>query len=310
VTRSPAPVTTRNKWSRLLWMIPVAVAALVLVVLAAQWARELTPVRAFLEQYPGQSELPADAPIGFPAWLAWQHFLSSFLLLLIIRTGWAVRTNKRPPAHWTRNNSGLLRTKNPPTRITLDLWLHLSLDVLWVLNGILFYVLIFATGQWLRLVPIHWDVFPNALSAALQYASLRWPTEDGWVNYNSLQLLAYFTVVFIAAPLAIVSGLRMSGAWPRGATRVNAIYPMKLARAVHLPVMIFFVGFIVVHVTLVLATGALRNLNHMYAVRSDDSWVGFWIFVASLVVMVVAWVGLRPVVLRPIAALTGSVTRR
>jgi hypothetical protein len=36
-----------------------------------------------------------------------------------------------------------------------------------------------------------------------------------------------------------------------------------VAWAVHLPVMLYFVGFILVHVTLAMATGALRNLNHM-----------------------------------------------
>ena len=33
----------------------------------------------------------------------------------------------------------------------------------------------------------------------------------------------------------------------------------------HFPVMLYFVAFTVVHVALVFATGALRNLNHMYA---------------------------------------------
>ena len=64
-------------------------------------------------------------------------------------------------------------------------------------------MVLFVTGQWMRIVPTSWDVFPNAVSAALQYVSLDWPTENGWVNYNALQLLAYFTTVFIAAPLAI-----------------------------------------------------------------------------------------------------------
>ena len=67
-------------------------------------------------------------------------------------------------------------------------------------------------------MPTSWDVFPNAVSAALQYVSLDWPTENGWVNYNGLQQLAYFATVFIAAPLAIVTGVRMSGIWPKKAT--------------------------------------------------------------------------------------------
>ena len=141
-----------------------------------------------------------------------------------------------------------------------------------------FAVLLFATGQWMRIVPTSWDVFPNALSAALQYASLNWPTENGWVNYNALQLLTYFITVFIAAPLAFITGLRMSSAWPKKAAGLNKAFPIEWARAVHFPVMIYFVAFIVVHVFLVLATGALRNLNHMYAVTDDDGWLGFWFF--------------------------------
>ena len=39
------------------------------------------------------------------------------------------------------------------------------------------------------------------------------------------------------------------------------------------------------HVALVFTTGALRNLNHMYAGRNDHSWVGFWFFAASMVVV-------------------------
>jgi hypothetical protein len=102
----------------------------------------------------------------------------------------------------------------------------------------------------------------------------------------------------------------MSGAWPAKAAHLNKAYPIELARAIHFPVMIYFVLFIIVHVTLVLATGALRNLNHMYSMTDDTaSWAGFWIFAASLVVIIAAWFAARPLFLRPIAALTGSVTR-
>jgi thiosulfate reductase cytochrome b subunit len=305
---STKPATPKNKWFKLAWILPAALVALLAVVLVAKGLRELPAVQSFLADYSGESELPHGAPVGFPGWLAWQHFLNALLILLIIRSGWLVRTTTRPPAYWTRNNRGLIKTKNPPTKMSLHLWFHLSLDALWVLNGLIFYVLLFATGQWTRVVPTSWDVFPNAASAALQYASLDWPLENGWVNYNALQLLTYFITIFIAAPLAIITGLRMSSAWPKQAG-INKAYPVELARAVHLPVMFYFVAFIIVHVTLVLTTGALRNLNHMYAARDDGGWLGFWLFAASLVVMIVAWVAVRPILLRPIASLTGSVTR-
>lgn len=308
-TTTKSTPTGRNKWLALAWMIPVALLILFGLVLLARWLRELPSVHTFMTDFPGRSAPPAAAPVGLPAWLGWQHFLNAFFIVLIIRTGWQVRTTARPKANWTRNNKGLLRTKNPPTKISLNLWFHLSLDALWVLNGIVFFVLLFVTGQWMRIIPTSWDVFPNALSALIQYASLNWPVEHGWVTYNSLQLLTYFVTVFIAAPLALVTGLRMSSGWPKKTVKLNKIYPIETARAIHLPVMLYFVAFIIVHVTLVLATGALNNLNHMYAARNDESWIGFWFFAASVVVMIIAWLLARPLFLRPLASLTGSVTR-
>ena len=308
---TPAKKSTaaKSKWSQPLWVVPGVLLVLLLIVLFAKWLTGLSGVQSFLHDFPGASSLPENAPVGFPAWLGWQHFLNVFFMVLIVRSGWQVRTAKRPPAQWTRNNKGFIRTKNAPTKISLDLWFHLTLDALWVLNGIVFIIVIFATGQWMRIIPTSWDVFPNAISAALQYASLNWPTEDGWVNYNALQLLTYFVTVFIAAPLAIITGLRTSSAWPKKAGTVNKIYPIELARAVHFPVMVYFVLFTIVHVTLVLATGALRNLNHMYGGSDDINWVGFGIFAVSLLVIVGAWFLARPLFLRPVASLMGKVSK-
>jgi len=307
-----APGFLKRFANRKLEVVVVAASLLGLgffVVVGAMALRELPPGIAFIHQFPGHSELPVNAPVGFPARLGWQHFLNSFFLLFIIQTGLQVRTQKRPPAFWTRNNTGLLKTKNPPVRIGLPLWLHISMNSLWVLNGVVFYVLIFVTGQWVRIVPTSWDIFPNALSAALQYASLNWPTEDGWVNYNALQTLAYFATVFIAAPLAVVTGIRMAPGLAARFRSIEKIYPIGWARAVHFPVMIYFLVFIFIHVTLVLATGALRNLNHMYAGRDDGTWWGAGIFAISLLLMAVAWVAFRPSVLAPVASLTGRVGR-
>lgn len=304
------PRRGRSRWFALVWAIPLALVVLVGVVLAARGLRELPAVQSFMRSYPGRSALPASAPVGIPAWLAWQHFLSAFFILLLLRTGWQIRTTRRPVAYWTRNNAGPLRTKNPPVRISLILWFHLSLDALWVLNGVVFYVLLFSTGQWMRVVPTRWDVFPNAISTGIQYASLNWPTDDGWVNYNALQLLTYFVTVFIAAPLAIVTGIRMAPGLAVRLAPLDRIYPVPVARAIHYPVMIWFAAFTVVHVTVVFATGALRNLNHMYAGRDDLSWLGLGIFAVSLVVMVVGWIAAQPAVLASVAALTGSVVRR
>ena len=281
-----------------------------IAVLLARFVLALGPGREFLAAFPGEYPLPASAPVGLPVWLNVTHFLNSLFLLLIIRTGWQVRREKRPTAFWSPRT-------NKKRRISLALWFHQALDILWIANGVIFVVLLFVTGQWMRIVPTSWEVFPNAVSAALQYASLDWPTENGWVTYNSLQQLSYFAITFVAAPLAIVSGVRLSGIWPKDAEKLNRLYPAEWARRVHFPTMLFFVAFIAVHVFLVLATGALRNLNHMYAARGavdpeayTTDPTGLLLFAASLLVMAAAWVLARPAVLVPIARLFGDVKQR
>ena len=62
----------------------------------------------------------------------------------------------------------------------------------------------------------------------------------------------------------------------------------RMARAVHYPVMLFFLAFTFVHVVLVLTTGALRKLNQMYTARDTDDWLGFVVFALSIAATVAA----------------------
>ncbi|MGH3653734.1 cytochrome b/b6 domain-containing protein [Glutamicibacter sp.] len=302
------PLTTKQ-W--VLAAIVGAFAALGLataVVLIARGIAGIDAVESFLERYPGEYHLPESAPIGFPGWLAWNHFFNFFLMVLIIRSGMLVRHQKKPPAY--------LSSKRSP-KVSINLWLHQGLDLLWIINGLVFLVLLFATGHWMRIVPTSWEVFPNAISAALQYLTLDWPTENGWVNYNSLQQLAYFTTVFIAAPVAAITGFRLSAFWPKNMPALTRKYPIEVARALHFPTMLYFVLFILVHVILVFSTGALRNLNHMYAAQGStdpaeyaDNWTGLLFFALSLLVIAGAWLACRPVILASIARLFGKVSAR
>src|SRR5699024_905289 len=76
------------------------VGAVTLVVLAARWFVGLEFMTSFLAKYPGEYDLPESAPVGFPGWLGWQHFFNFFLIVLIIRSGYLVRTQERPEAFW------------------------------------------------------------------------------------------------------------------------------------------------------------------------------------------------------------------
>ena len=293
-----------------LWWL-VAVAALgVVAVLVARWVVGTPWGADFVARYPGEQPLPEDAPVGLPAWLGWSHFFNMFLMVLVIRTGLQVRTERKPQAYWAPRWA-------PKRKVSLTLWLHQALDVLWVLNGAVFYVLLFATGHWVRIVPTSWEVFPNAVSAGLQYLTLDWPLENGWVHYNALQELAYFTTVFIAAPLAIVSGLRLSSFWSEKWTGASGVFSLQAARRIHFPVMVYFLVFIAVHVVLLALTGFRRNMAAMFAARGDvdptvyaTDWTGVWVFIGALAVIALGWFVARPSLLAPLANATGKVSNR
>ncbi len=305
-TPEPAASRFRPTWPQALSGLFAAAGLGLLAGAAVAFVRALLTLpymQDFLAAFPGEYDPPIHVEPGFAPWIGWQHFFNMFLIVLIIRSGLRVRSEKRPTAFWTS-------PRKAKHKISLTLWFHQSLDLLWLVNGVIFVVLIFVTGHWVRIVPTSWEVLPNALSAALQYVSLDWPHENGWNNYNSLQQLAYFATVFIAAPLATITGIRMSGLWPKNAERLSKAYPVEWARAVHFPVMLYFVAFIVVHVALVMLTGFQRNLNHMYASQDAVTWTGFWVFIASLVVVAAGWIAARPLVLAPIARVFGTVSGR
>jgi methionine sulfoxide reductase catalytic subunit len=315
-----------DRWFNLLWLLPIGFGLLLVAVATAQGLRGLPQVQRFIQQYPGTIE-PAGArqQAGFPLWDSAQHLLTGFLMIFIIRSGVQILTD-HPRLYWTRHSTpgrDWFRIQNPvpagplwtakqdsislPGQIGLPgirhsiglaRWWHLGMDTLFVLNGIVFYILLFATGRWQRLVPTSWDVFPNAASVLIQYLSLHWPAENGWVAYNSLQLMAYFVTVFVAGPLALITGLGMSPALSTRFKAVSRRLSIQAARSMHFLAMVWFVLFIGIHVTLVFTTGLLRNLNHMYAGRNDDSWVGFWIFALSMAVFITAWVMATPFTLR------------
>ncbi len=298
----------QSKWFPLAWWLPGALLALGVAVVAARALRDLPGTQQFLMTYPGFSALPVGAPVGLPAWLGWQHFINMFLLVFIVRSGLQIRYGANPKltrATWTQRKS----VTGPPVRLSLLQWWHLNLDTLWLLNGLIFYVVLFSTGQWMRVIPTNWDVLPNAVSAALQYLSLDWPLESGWSNYNALQLCTYFVTIFIAAPLAVVAGIRMIPFLTDRLGWFGRIFGLRLARTIHFVVMLWFVIFTAIHVTLVLSTGALRNLNHIYAANDDDGWLGLVVFAASLILVIIVAVATTPTVIKYVGSLSGTVSR-
>ncbi|PPJ19550.1 oxidoreductase [Nocardia nova] len=315
----------RDKWFNLLWLLPIGLVVLVAAIAIAQGLRDLSSVQQFIARHPGTTVAHPEQTSGMPTWLRWQHFFNLFLMIFIIRSGIQILTD-HPRLYWTRHctpGKDWFRFQNPvpgdplwtakqdsvslPQQIGLPglrhsiglaRWWHLGIDTLWLLNGAVFYIFLFTSGQWRKVVPTSWDVFPNALSVLIQYLSLRWPTETGWVAYNGLQQIAYFLTIFVAAPAALITGLGMSPALSTRFRWISRPFSIQLARSLHFLVLVWFLLFIVVHVSLVFTTGALRNLNHIYAGRDDTSWLGFTLFTLSMVVAVVGWVAATPLTIR------------
>jgi thiosulfate reductase cytochrome b subunit len=300
------PVVRRRRALIALGVVVLAV----LVVVVARLVRFSGVGEAFVGTWTGAAPQPAGTPPGFPGWAAWLHGLNAVFLLFTVRSGWRIHRGHRPSTFWTRRNDGRIRTANPPVRIAIDLWSHFVADTLWVLSGVLFIVLAAVSGHWVRIVPTDWAVVPQAVSAGLQYASLDWPTENGWVDYNALQQLSYFAVVYVAGPIAVLTGLRAAPGFAARLRFLDARFSLRTAKTIHFWTMWFLVGFTAVHVFLVLATGAVRNLNHIYALRDDQSWAGAVVFAVSLLLTgAVVW-ALRPPVVRRVAGWTGTVLHR
>ena len=173
-------------------------------------------------------------------------------------------------------------------------WWHFSINLLWVLNGAAFYGMLFATDQWLRLVPTTWTVFPNALSMLIQYWSLHFPVDHSWTRFNALQQLIYFITLFIAAPVQIGTGLMQSPAIANKLGWLGRPFNRQRARTVHFFGLLWFVFFILVHGTFVFIVAARPSLNEMWAGVHNNSWEGVWIFAIAAAVLIATWLLASP----------------
>ncbi len=314
-----------RRWISILWALPIGAAALVLVIALAQSLRELQSVQTFIKEYPGIAQSAPSVDSGFPWWLQLQHFLNMLFMMFIIRAGMQILAD-HPRLYWTRDCTpgtewfrfqravpeGRIWTAKddavtmptwlgiPGLRHTIGLarWWHFSIVMLWTINGIAFYVLLFTTGQWLRLVPVTWGVFPAALSTAIQYASLNFPVDESWTRYNGLQQLSYFVTVFIAAPVSITTGLLQSPAISNRLGLLKRVLNRQAARSIHFISFCWFVLFILAHGIMVFITGLRENTNHMFAGVENNSWTGFPLFVLAMVIVGLAWWVASPFTIR------------
>lgn len=143
-----------------------------------------------------------------------------------------------------------------------------------------------------------WEVFPAALSTAIQYTSLNFPVDEGWTRYNGLQQLSYFITVFVAAPVSIFTGLMQSPAISNALGWFGRLFTRQAMRSVHFISFAWFVGFILAHGAMVFVTGIRQSTNHMFAGINDNSWTGFPFFLLAMAILVTAWLIASPLTIR------------
>lgn len=278
--------------------------------------------------------------LGFPLWLRITHYLNIFLIFLLIRSGvqilldfpryffnehctpgseWIKFTRRKVPTDrlWTSTDEALPVSPwigLPGGRHSLGIgrhW-HFFAAILWVINGGIYVLLLLLTGNWRRLIPTSWAVFPDAWHTFLTYISFHIPPLSAFRPYDPLQQLTYAAVVFILGPLVIATGLAMS---PAIAGRFPW-YPRlfrgrQTARSLHFLFLVAFLLFVVIHVALVIVVHAGDNFGNMVFGREDyleGLAIGIAVFALALVVVghvaVTRWSQRAP---RAVQRVTGAV---
>ena len=81
-------------------------------------------------------------------------------------------------------------------------------------------------------------------------------------NYNVLQKLAYASVLFVALPLMIATGLTLSPGFNAAAPWLLDLFGgRQTARTIHFLIMVGLVGFFIVHMVMILAAGPLNEIR-------------------------------------------------
>ena len=219
----------------------------------------------------------------YPVWLRVDHWLNLLFVTLIIRSGIEIlathpklywNDDSRPGSEWARFTRKVM-PKNKlydtmdeeedyspfislPGHAQLGLgrhW-HFFAVIGWILVGLSYYILLFATGQWHRYWPASWSIFPEAWNDIVIYMTFKLPPLLPGEHLDAMQKLAYASVVFVLAPFQILTGAAQSPA-------VEARFPWYVqmwggrqwARSLHFIGLVAFVGFIAIHLSMVFFWG-------------------------------------------------------
>lgn len=300
----------RRMWVQVKWPFLLLALAAAVVPVAAAWVWMLA--FGLPELAPSPRVTYPDDPVGFPAWLRLAHFVNLVLMVLLVRSGLSILMDHprlywndhcTPGSDWIRFTPFEVPTDRvwtakddsrylspwiglPGFRHTIGIarhWHFLS-AFFWLGNGLVFVALLFATNQWKRLVPTDLSIFTEAAKVMVHYATFHLPVEpDGFFRYNPLQQLSYFGIVFIVAPVSLLTGLAMSPAIDNWAGWYPKLFGgRQAARSIHFLAMCSYLAFLVPHVGMVVITGLCQNMNHIVFGTDTTGPEGLLVFLAGV----------------------------
>ena len=151
---------------------------------------------------------------------------------------------------------------------------HFFFAWLFVFNGAAYLAWTIFSGHVRRdLWPTRSDLAHIGRSIA-EHVRLRFPKGEEARHYNVLQKLAYVLVIFVLAPLMLVTGLTMSPGMDAQAPWLLVLLGgRQSARAIHFITASSLVLFVFVHVTMVFLAGFWNEIRSMitgrYAIEAD-----------------------------------------
>lgn len=134
---------------------------------------------------------------------------------------------------------------------------HFFTDIFWIANGLVYVALLIISGEWRRLVPTSWAIFPEAWTSIWgYYLHFRLAPDLPGQPFNAVQKLSYFAVIFLLGPLQIATGIAMS---PSIAARfpwyTKVFGGRQSARSLHFLSLVAFVAFVIIHTFMVIIHG-------------------------------------------------------
>jgi len=143
--------------------------------------------------------------------------------------------------------------------------LHFLAAWVFTLTGLAYLAAGLVTGHLRRrVVPGARDLSAASLSEDVR-RHLRFAVRrDAGAPYGTLQKIAYTLVIVVLLPLAMLTGITMSPAVTTAFPFLLTLFGgMQSARTIHFAAWVAIVGFLLVHVVMVAATGFLQHMRAM-----------------------------------------------